>query len=101
MYICREYYKYETMYTEITKIIECGLSKDSARVAMYAKLLAEKYEADGEKKMSAKIRSLLDSNIKKNSLITEQFLNLPVDNETRLSIADILSPEINNRVDSL
>ncbi|EOA59040.1 hypothetical protein HMPREF1214_01720 [Bacteroides sp. HPS0048] len=95
MYICREYYKYETMYTEITKIIECGLSKDSARVAMYAKLLAEKYEADGEKKMSAKIRSLLDSNIKKNSLITEQFLNLPVDNETRLSIADILSPEIN------
>lgn len=95
LYICRKSYKRKIMYTEITKIIECGLSKDSARVAMYAKLLAEKYEADGEKKISTKIRSILNNNIKKNSLMTEQFLNLPVDNETRLSIADILSPEIN------
>ena len=38
------------MYTEILRIIEGGLSKDSQKVYNYAKILADKMSRDGETK---------------------------------------------------
>lgn len=83
------------MYTEISKIIEGGLSKDISKVESYASLLADKLEIGGDLKLAKKIRSILNKGYNGKSAIKEHFLNLPVDNETRLSIADIVEPETN------
>jgi AAA+ superfamily predicted ATPase len=83
------------MYTEISKIIEAGLQKDNKKVIIYSKLLADKFESDGETKLATKIRLILKNDSIERSAIKEQFLNLPVDNETRLSIADIITSEKN------
>lgn len=39
-------------YSEISKIIEAGLDRDKENVAKFAKVLAKKLEADGEKRGS-------------------------------------------------
>ncbi len=81
------------MYTEIAKIIEGGLQKDVSKVVSYAQLLANKMEATGEGKLASKIRRILEGDKAYKAVITEHFLSVPVDNESRLSIANILIPE--------
>ena len=84
------------MYTEIAKIIEGGLQKDPAKVMSYAEILAQKCEKSGDFKLAAKIRKILTGDKEYKFAIKEHFVNLPVDNETRLSIADLIVPEIND-----
>jgi len=82
------------MYTEIIKIIEGGLKKEPTKVALYAKKLAEKLDAEGEKQLAKGIRNLL-SNKAVSSLTMEQLINTaPVDQETRMSIVDLFNPAL-------
>ena len=75
-------------YSEISKIIEAGLDRDKEKVVSFAKLLAQKLEADGETRGSARISVLLER--KNNSrAITDSLVPLPVDQESRLSIVDV------------
>ena len=55
--------KLNIMYTEILRIIEGGLSKDSQKVYNYAKILADKMSRDGETKMSKMILDSLERHI--------------------------------------
>lgn len=79
------------MYTEILRIIEGGLSKDSQKVFNYSKLLADKMQRDGEIKMS---KMIIDSLEKRHSamLSLDELSSTPVDAESRMSIVDVYYP---------
>ena len=49
------------MYTEISKIIEGGLSGDREKVYNYAKVLADNLEETGEKSLSKKIYRIINN----------------------------------------
>ena len=79
------------MYTEIVKIIEGGLVNDQKKVISYAKHLAEKLKEEGNEKLANKILNVL-KNIKGLPVYQDKLFTAPVDNETRLNIASILTP---------
>ena len=79
------------MYTELLKIIEGGLKKDPRKVASYAKLLAENLTKDGDLKAAARILKVLENN-QINTVYLDQVFTPPVDQETRLNIADLIMP---------
>ena len=81
------------MYTEIAKIVEGGLQKDVSKVASYATLLANKLESSGEQSLANKIRRILEGDMNQRHLVKEDFYNIPVDTESRLSIADVFPPQ--------
>lgn len=79
------------MYTELIKIIEGGLSKDPQKVLSYSKLLAENLKKDGNAKLADRILSVL--NQQKGSFVyQDQLFAAPVDQESRLNMADIVMP---------
>lgn len=80
------------MYTEILKIIEGGIDKDRSKVISYSKLLSENLVKDGDVKLSNKINSILDKKAI-NPTYLDSFVNSPVDQETRLKIADVAFPK--------
>lgn len=83
-------------YTEITKIIEAGMRKDPTKVASYTRLLAKKLSADGEERASARVLSVLDK-MGGNHAVVDTLTALPVDQESRLDIADIdYAPGVEN-----
>jgi len=79
------------MYTEIIKIIEGGLAKDTKKVASYAKLLAENVAKTGDIKLSEKILKTL-KDTKAQPVYLDQLIASPVDQETRMNIADFVFP---------
>tara|TARA_R110000796_G_scaffold252627_1_gene389012 strand:- start:97293 stop:98387 length:1095 start_codon:yes stop_codon:yes gene_type:complete len=79
------------MYTEIVKIIEGGLLNDSKKVQSYARLLANKIAKEGDEKFANKILRVL-SNTKGVPVYKDELFTAPVDNETRLNIATIITP---------
>lgn len=79
------------MYTEIIKIIEGGLAKDAKKVASYARLLAENIAKTGDDKLSEKILKTLRET-KTQPVYLDQLIASPVDQETRLNIADFVLP---------
>ncbi len=80
------------MYTEIVKIIEGGISNDSQKVANYAKLLAENLNKAGDTKAANRILRALHSKHSQ-PVYLDQLLTAPVDQETRMSIADLVMPQ--------
>lgn len=84
----------ELKYTvEITKIIEGALKLDKIKVENYSNLLCEKLESDGEERVAKRIKKILNSN-KQRSFVPSNMqvlFNTPVDQESRLPIADILN----------
>lgn len=86
---------------EIIKIIEGALKLDKIKVENYSNLLCEKLESDGEERAAKRIRKILSSNID-NSLIPSNMqllFNVPVDQESRLPIADVINHnEIESKV---
>lgn len=80
------------MYTEIFKIIEGGLNKDPQKVQSYARLLAENLKKDGDNKMAERIGRLL-SNQKATLVYQDELITLPVDQESRMNMADIVMPD--------
>jgi len=85
------------MYTEIIKIIEGGLSNNPQKVLNYSKHLAKKLKEDGSDKLAGRITKVIQGN-SGIPVYKDQLFHAPVDNETRLNIADIIFPE-NNHVD--
>ena len=75
-------------YTEITKIIEAGMKKDTTKVASYSRLLAQKLTEDGNKRAGNRVLAVLDK-IGDGLSTADAFTTLPVDQEGRLDIAEI------------
>lgn len=85
-------------YTEITKIIEAGMKKDPTKVASYARLLAKKLSADGDERASARVLSVIDK-MGGNHAVVDTLNTLPVDQESRLDIAEIdFAPTVDNLI---
>lgn len=80
------------MFTEIIKIIEGGLSKDPQKVLSYAKLLAENLSKAGDTKAADRILRALHSK-QAQPVYLDQLLTAPVDQETRMNIADLVMPQ--------
>lgn len=76
-------------YTEITKIIEAGLKKDSVKVADYSRLLAQKLNKDGEERASKRIISILDKMDSNSYAVMDSLSSLPIDQESRMNLAEI------------
>ena len=75
---------------EIMKIIEGGLKTDRAKVLAYSEQLVKKIESIGDIKAANRIRRLIE-NASSNELSLAGFTfngRVPVDNESRLSLAD-------------
>lgn len=80
------------MYTEIIKIIEGGLTKDTKKVYGYSKLLAERMKKDGEVRLADTILALLGKGFAA-TVTMDQLLTAPVDQESRLDIVDLFTPD--------
>lgn len=93
LYLRNKIIENRIMYTEIAKIIEGGLQKDVSKVASYAALLANKFESSGEQSLANRIRRILKGDMNQRNLVKEDFYNIPVDTESRLSIADVFPPQ--------
>lgn len=93
-YICnvnsKLYYAY--MYTELIKIIEGGLNHDPKKVISYSKHLAKKLREDGADKLADKIMKTIDGSTGI-PVFKDQLFDSPVDNDTRLTIADVILPQ--------
>jgi SpoVK/Ycf46/Vps4 family AAA+-type ATPase len=83
------------MYTEILRIIEGGLAKDSKKVYSYAKLLADKLVKDGDGQMAKMIINTLGDG-PATTVTMDELLTKPVDQESRLSIVDVTAPSHEN-----
>jgi SpoVK/Ycf46/Vps4 family AAA+-type ATPase len=79
------------MYTELMKIIEGGLKGDKDKVINYSKMLAINLEKDGQVKIAEKIRNTIQSNNTR-MVALDSFNTKPVDQESRMDIADIKLP---------
>ena len=76
---------------EVMKLIEAGLQQDQTKVLNYCRLLINKLESKGDAKTANRFKRLIKSN---NTLLMEakgfnQMLKSPVDEESRLPLADI------------
>lgn len=83
---------FRNMYAEIIKIIEGGMAKNPQKVASYAKLLADNLTKEGNKKLADGILKTLSNN-KAQPVYMDQLLTLPVDQESRMNIADLIMPD--------
>lgn len=80
------------MYTELIKIIEGGLNNDQRKVINYSNHLAKKLREDGDNKLADKILKTIQGS-KGLPVFKDQLFDAPVDNDTRLNIADIIFPQ--------
>lgn len=80
------------MYTELIKIIEGGLNNDAKKVVSYSKHLAKKLREDGADKLADKILKTIDGS-RGIPVFKDELFDAPVDNDTRLNIADVLLPQ--------
>lgn len=84
------------MVTEIVKIIEGGLNNDPHKVANYAKLLAENLIKSGDRKGADRVLRTLQGKQAK-PVYMDQLLSAPVDQETRMNIADLYMPQLDKQ----
>lgn len=81
------------MYTEIIKIVEGALEKDIKKVSSFSRLLAEKLANDGDEQMAKMILALLDKKKSLGTVILDELVTTPVDQESRMNIVDLYLPE--------
>lgn len=77
------------LLVEILNLVQAALTGDRKRGVAYAQQLSEKLEAQGEEKAAQRIRKVISSNVKPvtaNGVTVQEVL--PVDSESRLSLAD-------------
>src|ERR1700733_6910049 len=84
--------------TEILNLVEAAVNGDRRKGASYAQLLADKLEATGQSKAAERIRRSVVSNPLSAVSVTGMAAlqeRLPVDSESRLSLADesFISPD--------
>ncbi|MEW4231520.1 AAA family ATPase [Priestia megaterium] len=77
------------MRTEILKIIEGGLERNSEKVKSYAKLMSEKLQDQGEEKFATRISALLDSKVAAHPVYLDEFMTKPVDQDSRLDMVEV------------
>ncbi len=78
--------------SEIIKIIEGALEKNKEKVIDYSNLLIQNLEKQGDKGAADRIRKVLERK-KMNPVYLDELTNVPVDNESRMSIVDIEFPK--------
>ena len=84
---------------EIGKIIEGSLKHDQTKVINYTNQLISKLETDGETRAVAKFRKLLSAQTEMSLSAmgnNPKSLSIPVDTESRTTLADIIYPDENN-----
>lgn len=80
-------------YTELLKIIEGGIKKDTKKVIDYATLLAKKMKDEGEERKSERIEKLLlKSGQLDDEVISFSSRQVPFDNESKLEVATVIMP---------
>lgn len=75
-------------YTEIAKIIEAGMRKEPAKVASYARLLAKKFENDGDDRAAKRVMIAVERTGGQNMSL-DMMTTVPVDQESRMEILEI------------
>lgn len=83
------------MYTEISKIIEGGISGDREKVYNYAKVLADNLESSGDSAFAKKIRRIIN-NRKGGMVALDSLSSKPVDGESRMEMIDITYPSVDD-----
>lgn len=84
---------------EIGKIIEGSLKHDQTKVINYTNQLISKLETDGETRAVAKFKKLLSAQTEMSLSAmgnNTKSLSIPVDTESRTTLADIIYPDENN-----
>ena len=84
---------------EIGKIIEGSLKHDQTKVINYTNQLISKLETDGETRAVSKFKKLLSAQTEMSLTAmgnNAKSLSIPVDTESRTTLADIIYPDENN-----
>ena len=84
---------------EIGKIIEGSLKHDQTKVINYTNQLISKLETDGETRAVAKFKKLLSAQTEMSLTAmgnNAKSLSIPVDTESRTTLAEIIYPDENN-----
>lgn len=85
------------MYTEISKIIEGGLSGDREKVYNYAKTLVTNLENNGDVNFAKKIKNILSA--KRIGMVSlDSLSSKPVDGESRMEMVDVSMPSIDENL---
>lgn len=82
---------------EIGKIVEGALKHDQVKILNYTRQLIAKLEEDGETRAAAKFKKILET---QNDMILSAMgikkeLSVPVDSESRTTLADVIYPDSN------
>jgi len=83
----------------LLKIIESGVSANAEKVTSYTKVLADKLNVDGDVKAAEKILKVIGKINARNGISPAsalKALSIPVDRDSRLSLADESLPELKN-----
>ena len=77
--------------SEVLKIVEGALKSDKTKVASYTKLLIEKLQENNEIRLANSFLKILsNSSIVMKQMATCELTQIPIDQESRLPIADII-----------
>lgn len=82
---------------EIGKIVEGALRHDQVKILNYTKQLIAKLEEDGEMRAAAKFKKILESHneMTLSAMGSTRELAVPVDSESRTTLADVIYPDSN------
>ena len=82
---------------EIGKIVEGSLRHDQVKVLNYTKQLITKLEEDGEMRAAAKFKKMLETQneMTLSAMGSTRELTIPVDSESRTTLADVIYPDSN------
>jgi SpoVK/Ycf46/Vps4 family AAA+-type ATPase len=79
--------------SEVLKIVEGALKSDKAKVSNYTKLLVEKLKENNEARLANSFLKLLtNSSVAMSQLSPNELMKIPIDQESRLPMADVLQP---------
>jgi ATP-dependent 26S proteasome regulatory subunit len=79
------------MQTELIKIIEGGLKGDSNKVLSYTKLLIQNLRKGGDERTADRLERLISSQ-SSSAVFQDQLITAPVDQESRLAMANVIMP---------
>jgi len=80
----------DSMGTEILRIIEGGLSNDIRKIVSYSNRLANRLESEGDISMAKCIREKIDLASKSSNISPDALRILPVDQDSRLQIVEVV-----------
>jgi SpoVK/Ycf46/Vps4 family AAA+-type ATPase len=79
--------------SEVLKIVEGALKSDKAKVSNYTKLLIDKLKENNETRLvNSFLKILANNSVSMTQMSTADSMKIPVDQETRLPMADVLQP---------